>query len=193
MNKLFPVFIKLDKIHTLLVGAGYVGTEKLSALLRNDPQARITVVADTVSAPFERLAAQADHVRIIRRKFFTTDLTGKDLVIVAVNNRAVGERIRMEARVRRILTNVADTPDLCDFYLGSVVQKGDLKLAISTNGKSPTLAKRMRAMLEEILPDSLQGVLDNLHAIRAKLQVSFDEKVEILNEITQSFTVKKAG
>ena len=193
MNNLFPVFIKLDKIHTLLVGAGYVGTEKLSAMLRNDPQARITVVADMVSAEFERLAGQAEHVRIIRRKFFTTDLTGKDLVIVAVNDRSVGERIRAEARVRRILTNVADTPELCDFYLGSVVRKGDLKLAISTNGKSPTLARRLRAMLEEILPDGLQDVLDNLHAIRSGLRVSFDEKVEILNEITQSFTVKKTG
>jgi siroheme synthase-like protein len=80
--------------------------------------------------------------------------------------------------------NVADTPDLCDFYLGSTVKKGDLKIGISTNGKSPTLAKRMRETFEAILPDETQSLLDNLKLIRDSLDVEFSEKVRRLNEIT---------
>ena len=82
------------------------------------------------------------------------------------------------------MVNVADTPELCDFYLSSVVKKGDLKIAISTNGKSPTFAKRFREVLEEILPDSLQATLDNLQQIRNKLKGDFQDKLEKLNEIT---------
>jgi precorrin-2 dehydrogenase/sirohydrochlorin ferrochelatase len=80
--------------------------------------------------------------------------------------------------------NVADTPDLCDFYLSSVVRKGDLKIAISTNGKSPTFAKRFREILEDILPESLQETLDNLKDLRDKLKGDFSSKVDMLNEIT---------
>ena len=80
--------------------------------------------------------------------------------------------------------NVADTPDDCDFYLGSIVKKGDLKLAISTNGKSPTFAKRLRETFEEILPASIQSILDNLSAIRQKMKGDFNDKVEKLNELT---------
>ena len=88
------------------------------------------------------------------------------------------------ARERRIITNVADTPDFCDFYLGSVVKKGSLKLAISTNGKSPTLAKRSREVLEDAFPDELEEVFDNLREIRKILTGDFTEKVQRLNAIT---------
>ena len=190
-NTLYPIFVKLDQIQTLLVGAGDVGHEKLTALLRSDPEAHITVVSDEVTDAFAELALHAPNVKVIRRKFFISDLTGKDLVIAATNNRSVNEKIRIEARKRRILTNVADTPDLCDFYLGSVVQKGDLKIGISTNGKSPTFAKRFREYLEEALPDNIQDLVDNLNTFRNNLKGDFQEKVKALNELTSSFVTKK--
>jgi siroheme synthase (precorrin-2 oxidase/ferrochelatase) len=70
--------------------------------------------------------------------------------------------------------------------LGSIVQKGDLKIGISTNGKSPTFAKRFREFLEDLLPDNVQELLDNLHTYRAKLKGDFEEKVKKLNELTNS-------
>ena len=86
---------------------------------------------------------------------------------------------------------MADTPELCDFYLGSIVTKGDLKIAISTNGKSPTLSKRIREFFEDILPDNINDLILNLNEYRKTLKGNFEEKVDALNEITKSFKNKK--
>jgi siroheme synthase-like protein len=115
------------------------------------------------------------------------DLDGKDIVIAATDDPQLHVRIKAEAKARRVLANVADTPHLCDFYLGSVVKKGDLKIAISTNGKSPTLAKRMREFLEAALPDTTQQLLDNLGQIRARIEGDFQAKLKALNEVTSGF------
>ena len=190
-NTLYPIFLKLENLQTLLVGAGNVGLEKLTAFLKNSPKAKITIVAEHVCEEIDVMAKQNLNIKILRRKFFFSDLEGKNLLILATNSRALHERIKSIARKRRILTNVADTPDLCDFYLGSVVQKGDLKIGISTNGKSPTFAKRFREYMEEFLPDSLQDLVDNLNAYRNSLKGDFQHKVNALNELTSSFVSKK--
>ncbi len=190
-NTLYPIFLKLENLQTLLVGAGNVGLEKLHALLKNSPAAKVTIVADSVSDEIQAIAKDNPNIRVLNRKFFTSDLDGADLLILATNDRALHERIKLEARKKRILTNVADTPDLCDFYLGSVVQKGDLKIGISTNGKSPTFAKRFREYLEEFLPESLQELIDNLHDFRNSLKGDFQYKVKALNDLTTSFLDKK--
>ncbi|WP_442946002.1 precorrin-2 dehydrogenase/sirohydrochlorin ferrochelatase family protein, partial [Ohtaekwangia sp.] len=83
--------------------------------------------------------------------------------------------------------NVADTPDLCDFYLGSVVTKGNLKIGVSTNGKSPTISKRIREYLEEALPDDTNDLLENMQKIRDQIKGDFSHKVKVLNELTTSF------
>lgn len=190
-NNLYPIFLKLETLHTLLVGAGNVGLEKLTAFLNNSPKAKITIIAENICNEIIDIAAQNSNIRILKRKFFFSDLEGKDLLILAANNRTLHERIKIIARKRRILTNVADTPDLCDFYLGAVVQKGDLKIAISTNGKSPTFAKRFREYLEEFLPDTIQDLVDNLNSFRNTLKGDFQDKVNALNELTSSFVSKK--
>jgi precorrin-2 dehydrogenase / sirohydrochlorin ferrochelatase len=188
-NTLFPVFLKLDSIQTLLVGGGNVGLEKLTALLNNCLEARVTVVADKICDEIKALAeVSSGNIRLLNRKFFTSDLDHADLLILATDNPSLHQRVKAEARSRRILTNVADTPELCDFYLGSVVQKGDLKIGISTNGKSPTFAKRFRELLEENLPESIQDLLDNLNNFRNQLKGDFQYKVKTLNELTASLT-----
>ena len=88
------------------------------------------------------------------------------------------------------MINVADTPELCDFYLGGVVTKGDLKIAISTNGQSPTLAKRIREMLEEAIPENINDLLENLNDLRKTLKGDFESKVRQLNEITKTWNSK---
>lgn len=185
VNELFPVFLKLNHLHTLLVGAGTVGLEKLVAIMRNSPKARVTVVSEKVSADLSDFVRDYSTITVHQRTFSADDLNDVDMVVVATNNPDVNQQVRRESRSRRLLVNVADKPELCDFYLGSVVQKGELKLGISTNGKSPTVAKRLKEVLNEALPDELEEVLESLHQIRNKLKGDFATKVQKLNEITR--------
>ncbi|MFC0185313.1 precorrin-2 dehydrogenase / sirohydrochlorin ferrochelatase [Pseudarcicella hirudinis] len=190
-NKLFPVFLKLEDLDVLVVGGGNVGLEKLSALLINSPEARIVLVASEIKEELKAFVLNFPQVVLKERAFSYNDLDEKDLVILATDNSELHADIKKVTKERRILCNVADTPHLCDFYLGSIVQKGDLKIAISTNGKSPTMAKRMREFLDDIIPDNIQELLDNLREIRKSIKGDFQEKIKVLNEITASMIAGK--
>ncbi len=189
-NDLFPVFLKLEDLDTLLVGGGNVGLEKLTALLKSSPKANVTIVAPFICEEIREVAATRDHIQLVERPFQDGDLQEKDLVLLATDDPGLHARIRTEARKRRLLINVADTPGLCDFYLGSVVTKGNLKIGISTNGKSPTIAKRVREYLEEAIPDDINQLLDNMQRIRDRMKGDFAEKVRKLNDITSAWLGK---
>jgi len=186
-NNLFPVFLKLESLDTLIVGGGNVGLEKLTALLKNSPSAKVTLVARTIQDEIKALAKKHTTVKLYERNFKLWDLWDKDIVLLATDNRSLHEAIKKLARTRRILTNVADTPELCDFYLGSVVTKGSLKIGVSTNGKSPTISKRIREYLDEAIPDETEMLLDNMQKIRDQIKGDFSQKVKVLNEITASW------
>jgi precorrin-2 dehydrogenase / sirohydrochlorin ferrochelatase len=186
-NNLFPVFLKLESLHTLIVGGGHVGLEKLTAVLKNSPSANITLVARNIQQPIKDLARKHPQVQLFERNFKLWDLWEKDLVLLATDNRQLHETIRNFARNRRILINVADTPELCDFYLGSVVTKGNLKIGVSTNGKSPTISKRIREYLEEAIPEETNDLLDNMQKIRDRIKGDFGHKVKVLNDITTNW------
>jgi siroheme synthase-like protein len=189
-NNLFPVFLKLEALETLIVGGGAVGLEKLNALIRSSPAAKVTLVSETILEEIQSLALGNKNIRLVARAFRNRDLSGKDLLILATNDRSLHARIRSQARKRRLLVNVADTPELCDFYLGSIVTKGNLKIGISTNGKSPTIAKRMREFFEDVLPDDTNALLDNMQRLRDKIKGDFRHKVKMLNDITSSWLDK---
>jgi len=184
-NKLYPIFLKLEELDLLLVGAGNVGLEKLNSLLSNSPEAKITIVAPIIKEEVRQLFHNHPTCTLIQRSFEETDLDNKDLVVLATDDIQLHKRIKSLASEREILINVADTPELCDFYLGSIVQKGNLKIAISTNGKSPTAAKRIKEVLNKALPGELDDVIENLHEIRNKLNGNFEFKVKKLNAITK--------
>lgn len=188
VNRLFPVFLKLEQLHVLLVGGGAVGFEKLSAMLTNSPTTAVTVVAPWFSPELLALAERHPAVQLREKPYETTDLVGHDLVLVATNDKALNLSIKADATRQRLLCNVADTPAACDFYLGSIVQKGDLKIAISTNGKSPTISKRLREMLTEALPNELHDVLQRMSIIREKVGGDFAHKVKSLNAVTAELT-----
>ena len=192
MNNLFPIFIKLHQIDTLLVGGGNVGLEKLTAMLNNSPEARITIVADRILPEVKAIASQHHHVQIAERPFETSDIAGKDLIILATDDTKLHETIKTIAAQEKILTNVADTPHLCDFYLGSIVQKGNLKIAISTNGKSPTVAKRIKDTFNEVFPQEIDEVLGKMTEIRHAIAGDFTQKVKQLNEITETLAPNTA-
>lgn len=184
-NRLYPVFLKLEELELLLVGAGNVGLEKLNSLLSNSPDAKITIVAPNIQDEVKHLLQKHPSCILVQRCFEENDLDDKDLVILATDDKALNQKIKALADKKGILLNVADTPELCDFYLSSIVQKGNLKIAISTNGKSPTAAKRIKEVLNKALPGELDEVIENLHEVRNKLNGDFEYKVKKLNTITK--------
>lgn len=190
-NHLFPVFFKLNRLHVLVVGGGNIGYEKVNALLENCPEANITIVATWFLPELTDLVKHAPNVELICKPFSCGDLLGKDLAIAATNDRELNQYVWEKAKCSRVLINVADTPELCDFYLGSIVKKGHLKIAISTNGKSPTVAKRLKEVLNEVIPGSINDVLDKLQVIRERLKGDFTEKVKQLNKITEVLVRKE--
>ena len=183
-NKLFPVFLKLEEMRLLIVGGGYVGLEKLNAVVHNSPDTQIKLVAISISEEIKKLAEQYPSLQLIERPYYIQDLEDADIVIVAVNDRSVSELIRADAKAKGKLVNVADKPDLCDFYMGSIVKRGNLKIAISTNGKSPTIAKRLKEVFSDALPEQVDDLLDNMQALRGKLNGNLSDKITRLNEIT---------
>lgn len=184
-NNLFPVFLKIENLKGLIVGGGRVACEKLYFMLKNSPQVNITLVAEKISTEVRELVQNRKaNVLLIEKRYDKEDLKDIRFILAATNNYQVNEQIASDAREKGILINVADTPGLCDFYLSSVITRGDLKIAVSTNGKSPTFAKRVREFLEEILPEETHTLVNNLHKIRNKMGGQFTEKVKKLNELT---------
>lgn len=186
-NNLFPVFLKLEQMSLLIVGGGKVGLEKLNAVLSNAPATNIHLVAKQISNEIRDLASRYANIKLSERIFLPGDVESVEIVIIAINDHEESAGIRNIARSYGKLVNVADKPDLCDFYLGSIVQRGNLKIAISTNGKSPTMAKRLKEWLNDVLPVQLDETLDNLFKIRSRLKDDFEGKVKRLNELTRNF------
>ena len=189
-NRLFPIFLKLESLRLLIVGGGYVGMEKLQAVISNSPATAITLVAAHISDTIKEVATLYTNIRLIEKPYDINDLTGHDIVIVAINDPAISRQVVEDAKSKKILVNAADKPELCDFYLSSVVQKGNLKIAISTNGTSPTIAKRIKEVLNETLPDEIDALLTNMQSIRNKMSGDFTEKVKQLNELTKTLSQK---
>jgi precorrin-2 dehydrogenase/sirohydrochlorin ferrochelatase len=140
------MFVKLDGRQVLVVGAGRVGEPKIRGLLPTG--ARIRVVAHEASEAvreWDRLG----QIVLEERGFVLSDLENVFLVVVATSSRDLNEFVFGEAHARGILCNVVDVPEQCDFYYPAVVQRGDLQIAISTSGQSPSLAQRIRQQLEQ--------------------------------------------
>jgi precorrin-2 dehydrogenase/sirohydrochlorin ferrochelatase len=145
MKNLFPMFVKLDGRHVLVVGAGQVGEPKIRGLLPTG--AKIRVVAHKASEAV-REWARIGQIVLEERDFVLSDLDNAFLVVVATSSRDLNEFVFGEAQSRRILCNVVDAPEQCDFYYPAVVQRGDLQIAVSTSGQSPSLAQKIRQQLE---------------------------------------------
>ena len=146
MTNLFPMFLKLEGRQCLVVGAGKVGEPKIGGLLETG--ARIRVVAIEAS-PTVREWARAGKIELELRAFLPEDLAGAFMAVVATNSHNLNERVYREAQRRGVLCNVVDVPDLCDFFYPAVVRRGDLQIAVSTSGQSPSLAQTIRQQLEK--------------------------------------------
>ncbi len=142
----YPLFLDLTGQPVVVIGAGKVATRKIKLLLA--AQASVTVVSPRAAKDIQRL-----KIRWVRRKFRIGDLRGARLVVAATDDLDVNRRVCAEAKRRRLLVNCAAPPDAGNFIVPSVIRRGALIIAISTGGRSPTLAKRIRRELEQYLRD----------------------------------------
>lgn len=174
----------MSEVNSLIVGGGNVALEKLRAILSNSPGAKIRIIAPLIKNEIIELIKESSGCVFEKRPFELHDLDGKDLIFLTTDDPDLHQTIKTIAAEKNILVNTADKPDLCDFYLSSIVQKGQLKIAISTNGMSPTMAKRIKEMLHDAIPDDINQSLDNLNQIRSTLKGNFDHKIKVLNKLT---------
>ncbi|MGB5820193.1 MAG: bifunctional precorrin-2 dehydrogenase/sirohydrochlorin ferrochelatase [Saonia sp.] len=189
-NELYPIFLKVSQLNILVVGGGNVGLEKLTFLLKSSPKAQVQMIA--LEFLEETLALAKKHdVTITQDAYHEKYLKGRHIVIATTDNIAVNEQVYHDCRAKNILVNVADNPPFCDFYMGGIVTKGNVKVAISTNGKSPTTAKRLRQFFEDVIPENIDDLVKNLNEFRKTIKGDFEEKVETLNEFTKGLVSKK--
>jgi precorrin-2 dehydrogenase / sirohydrochlorin ferrochelatase len=190
-NELYPIFLKLHNLNVLIVGGGNVGLEKLSFLLKSSPNANVEVVAPDFHLEIKVLAENHPSIKLTEAKFKKKMLKKRHMVIACTDDLKVNKKVYDLSRKRYLICNIADTPDLCDYYLGGIVTKGNVKIAISTNGKSPTTAKRLREFFEEVIPEDINQMVENLNEYRKTLKGDFEEKVKRMNEITNSLKNKE--
>ena len=149
-----------------MVGGGRVGARKVGTLLQC--AAVVTVVSPTIVPSLSQLAA-SKAIFLKQRPYQTDDMEGMFLVIGATDDEALNRRIHADAENRRLLCNIADRPEICNFTLPAIVQRDDFVMAISTAGKSPAFAKHIRKQLETQFGPEYGTVLDLMGAIRVKL------------------------
>lgn len=164
--KYYPVHLDINNRNVLVVGGGGVGTRKVQTLL--DCGARVTVVSREVSAKLQALAASGD-INLEQRSYRSQDLKGMFLVIGATNDMNLNRQVSNDAEQLNTLCNIADRPEVCNFILPSIVRRDDLVITISTSGKSPAMAKKLRRALENQYGEEYGTLLHLLGAIRKKL------------------------
>ena len=189
MNTLFPMFVNLKGKTCTVVGGGAVAWRKILSLLECDASVRV------IAPKFVQQIIQLKHdqkIELHTRPYQAHDIVGSFLVVAATDDTDVNEQIYQECTELNILCNIVDTPELCNFYYASVYTCGDLKIAISTNGISPALTRKIKAELAEIYPDEFIPYLQYLQRIRAAVKEKIAEesiRKKILEKIVYDSTV----
>src|SRR5262245_11912153 len=163
----YPVFLDLTGRRALIVGGGEIAASRVNGLL--EAGARVRVVSPDVAAEIRRLA-EGGVITHEPRAFRDADVGGCAIVIAATDDRGVNASVARAARAHGVLVNVVDTPDDCDFYTPAVVRRGSLQIAISTDGKSPVLARHLREALEHQFGPEWERFVELLGEIRARLR-----------------------
>ena len=192
MTSLFPMFMKLDGRQILVVGAGKVGEPKIAGLLDTGAQIRVVALEAT---PTVREWAKIGRIELDLRPFTSSDLDGAFLAVVATSSRSLNERIYRDAQIRRVLCNVVDVPDLCDFFYPSVVRRGDLQIAVSTAGQSPSLAQKIRQQLEKQFGPGYAEWVAELGATRKLIlgsDLDKERKLDLLHSLASREAVEAA-
>ena len=170
----YPIFLDIKDKHCLVVGGGKVAERKINGLI--DRGAKVTVISSKISENIKKLAKKRQNSKKItlitsnyKKNTIKNAENGYFLVISATNSSKTNELVSLEAEEQGIPVNVADIPELCTFILPAIVSRGDFQIAVSTGGKSPYLAKALKNMFEEDLPEEFATYVDLIGAIRYKL------------------------
>jgi precorrin-2 dehydrogenase/sirohydrochlorin ferrochelatase len=183
VTDLFPMFMKLTGRPCLAVGAGKVGEPKIGGLIATGASIHVVAIAASEQV---REWARAGKIGLELRAFSKNDLDGKFLAVAATASPSLNQLIYREAQQRSVLCNVVDAPDLCDFYYPAVVRRGDLQIAISTAGQSPSLAQRIRQQLERQFGEGYAAWLKQLGETRRLILASDldkETKLELLHSL----------
>lgn len=164
--KYYPAYLDVNNRNCIVVGGGQVGTRKVGTLLSCG--ANVTVISPEATETLEQMAANGDIV-LKRRAYKSSDLDAAFLVIGATDNQPVNKQIHHDAEAAQRLCNIADQPELCNFVLPSIINRGDLSIAISTAGKSPAFAKHLRRQLQSQFGPEHGDLLELMGAIRSQL------------------------
>jgi precorrin-2 dehydrogenase/sirohydrochlorin ferrochelatase len=159
----YPIFLDLNGRRVVIIGGGSVATRKAEAILSTG--ARLVVVAPRLDETLRKVCA-GTKAELIESKYAKDYIGGATLVIAATNDEVLNRQIYKDCQQLEILCNVVDSPGLCDFYVPAVVQRGDLQIAIGTDGKSPAYAGHLRKKLEDIFTEKHGEFLASLEAIR---------------------------
>ena len=186
---MYPVTLKLDKKKVVIIGAGKVAGRKLAAIV--ECGAEVMVVAKSVSDEFTRVAADMD-VEIIGSEYDSEVLSGAFLAIAATDDNELNRRIYSDCRERKILCNVVDVPEICDFYVPAVVQQGDIQIAVSTAGKCPAYASALKKQLQEQFTEDHAKFLNVLADIRGKLISAGGRDAKLRKKIMQVLTSQQS-
>ncbi len=165
----YPIYLDLTGTRAVVVGAGSVGARKVKTLLRAG--ANVRVVTKTVEKDFEKTCTGLD-IEILKSEYSSTHLADAFLVIAATDDNELNTRIYNDCQTLKILCNVVDVPELCNFYVPSIVRQGDLQIAISTNGKCPAYAAHLRRKFQELITEDHARFLDCLDGIRKEIIAS---------------------
>lgn len=172
MNTLYPIFLKIEGKPVLVVGGGKIAEQKINGLL--DAKAKITVISPRVTKRIDALGGN-NEITLHRKTYQRKDVEGYILVFGATNNPSVHKEIFDDAIDYNIPVNIVDVPDLCNFYLASIFQNGDLKVAVSTNGKSPTLGKIIRDRIAAEFSKGYPELLETLGDLRPSVHSIYAE------------------
>lgn len=170
MNR-FPLCINLEDKSFLVVGSGRIARRKLSAI--SEFTSNITVISKKGAEGLAR-----EGIKVVNKCFDDKDLEGFDFVITATGSREQDEAIVAACKSRGIPVNAADDREECDFFLPGIIKRGDLVVSVSTSGKSPAYSKHLREQIEEIIPDSIEKMLDIMGELRKILPSKVDSQEE---------------
>jgi len=186
MNRLYPVFIKLKNKRCVVVGGGTVACRKVKSLLETEA----TVKVISLKLCHEMIVLIKDHqTEYHQRAFQPADLEGAFMVIAATDDAAANQHIWDEANKKNILANVVDVSELCNFYVPSVIRDGDLAIAISTNGKAPYVAKKLRVQLQQFINKiGLNRIISLVDRKKQEVRKAFPQNVKQREKRIKQFT-----
>jgi len=163
----YPVFLDIAGKPVVVIGGGNIAHQKVVGLLK--AEAEVTVVSPELNEEMAELANEG-RFRHIKRDYEPGDLEGYTLAFVATDDRSVNATVAVEGKERRVWVNAVDDPPYCDFIMPGIAQKGDLIIAISTSGRSPAMARKMREEIEAFLTEDYAAMLELAAEVRAELR-----------------------